>query len=272
MIKTTSLYRILIGIAVFVFTYIIIYSFNQYFSHLMALSINTSEGVTFNKVDFIQIHRSWSKLRIIQVFGFAPLILISIGLYTLYKSRVVNTPYAYKYVLLWMFFGTFNFFGAQVYLSFLGNIDIMPELYQGFANIFAWLKFPSPIMAIMAISFGVFSIILGFLSASKFKAFFIPDYKGDYLYIQPSYYISIYFLPIIFGSGIIYLLSTGYSLPIHIVFVLSYFIFGSGILLKRSMKPLDFHRTKPNTFKRFNPLFIVFVAVLVGIIYFFWRV
>lgn len=271
MIKTTFLYRVLVGTAVFVFTYVLIYSFNQYFSHLMALSINTSEGVSFNKIDFITIHRSWSKLRIIQVFGFAPLLLISIGLYMLYKSRVVNTPYAYKYVLFWMFFGTFNFFGAQVYLSFLGNIDIMPELYQGFANIFAWLDFPAPIMAIMASVFVVFSIFIGYYTASKFKTFFIPDYKGDYLYIQPSYYVKIYFLPIVLGSGIIYLLSTDYSLPIHIVFLFSYFIFGFGFILKRSMKPLDFHRTKPNTFIRFNPIFLVFVSILVFVIYQFWR-
>lgn len=272
MLKNTFLYRILIGTAVFLLTYICIYSFNQYFSHLMALSLNTSEGVTFNKVDFVKNYSIWSKMRIVQVFGLSPIILLSLGFYSLYKSRVVNTPYAYKYILYWLFLGTFNFFAAQVYLSFLGNIDFIPELYQGFANIFAWLEFPTPILAIVAILFGIFSVIVGYINASKFKGFFIPEYNGDYLYIQPSYYISLYFLPIILGSGIIYFLSTDYSIPVHIVFLFSYFVMGVGFMINKSKRPLEFNMKRPNTFKRFNPLIILFVAALVVVIYYNWRV
>ena len=275
MIKNSFLYRIIIGVAVFVFTYILIFSCNQYISHLLALSINTSEGVTFNKVDYIvsdiAIYRFWSKLKIIYVFATGPFLALALGIYALYKSRVVKTPYPYKYILLWIFFGTFNLFASQIYLGFVGNVDIIPELYQGFANIFAWLKIPTPILGFFAVAFGIFSIIVGYLSASNFKSFFIPDYKGDYLYIQPSYYITIYFVPVILGSVIIYWLSTDYSLPIHIVYLISYLIFGLGFLVKQSKRPLSFRSKKPSTFSHFSFLFLIKVAAIVLLIYFFWR-
>lgn len=208
-----KLSRILNSAACFAIAYIVLTQFFWFTMGLVGKFFKFDSFVYYYGIKFMLHEHYWNRLNVSLIYTSGSIACLLLGLLSLFLyDKVKHLRKSISLLLLWGFVIGSSIFCAQALVASLGHGQYNSPYYQNFAVVFAWLRFPAPVVYLLNIPFAVLLVYFSVNSGVPFLTLAYSYTKVNKLSRRRRFYFETLIIPFLIGA----LVSTVVTFPMNI--------------------------------------------------------
>jgi hypothetical protein len=181
--------------------------------------------VYYYGIKFILNNNIWNRLKITLIYTSGPLAVLVIGLLCLYFfDRLKQIKSLLNVFLVWGFIIGTSMFTAQGLIASLGADEYNSPYYQSFAVVFAWWRFPTPLVYALNVPFAILLLYFAVNYTKPFLQFAYSYTKVNKMSRRRRYFLETAILPFFIGAIITTAVTFPMNIFVHAVYLLFIFI------------------------------------------------
>jgi hypothetical protein len=199
----SKLFRVVNSALCFAAAYLAINYLHQVILALTARIFKFDAFVYYHGVKFLLNGHRWDKQNVCIIFASAPFFVLLYGLFNLYLfSKLKRIKILLNLFFVWSFVISTSMFVSQSIIASLGYDQYLSPFYMDSSPIFAWLRFPGPLIYALNIPALIILLYFAVNTIKPFLTFAYSYTKVNKLGRRRKFFVETAIIPFIIGAVI----------------------------------------------------------------------